>query len=683
MTKSKCIICSSSNNKHLYVYNSIDHVICLQCGLIYENRQHSSQANLLSRDSYDLQQAENIALARFNQVDAVMGLQTMPPNRCLELGCGAGSFLRLIRGAGWDVTGIEDRYLSFASTGANLYQLPIGTDTYEEEVYQANFWKLVVAFQKLEYVENPKVFLQKIHTELIADGYLYLEVLAIDRLLNNNGSLDQFFSHGHCYSFSKKTLCGLLESTGFVIDQSGYTHKHLWVLARKVKVVKQLDFPLENPDNVIKRLTKVQKQTKLAPNGTAVFKQANALIRKGIHAYQKNPQKLWAGVARKKRRIELQARNQPFIKKISSILLGKPVVHYGMHVPVNAGDTVLFETVRRTFEQQANVKHWRLKPLWEPVTSSTIAQINREAKAIVIGGGGVFLKDTNPNSNSGWQWNCSNELLREIEVPIILFGVGYNRFRGQGDFDSVFTDSVQQVVDQSVFIGLRNAGSIQNLFPYLREEQRKKLAFQPCPTTNLGYLYPQIAINSLSKLVKNRRIALNMAFDRHDKRFGVQQHQILQKVARAMCEIVRQGWKLDLMIHTSQDAVFKSYLYAEKVPFREVDLYGIPHKAVLKYYQNIPLAVGMRGHSQMIPFGLGGGIISLISHNKLQYFLDDIGHPEWGVEIQSPELEHLLIEKVLDFAKNTTDIEEQIRHAQASLWKVTQENLAYLKDYVN
>ena len=69
-------------------------------------------------------------------------------------------------------------------------------------------------------------------------------------------------------------------------------------------------------------------------------------------------------------------------------------------------------------------------------------------------------------------------------------------------------------------------------------------------------------------------------------------------------------------------------------------------ETILTYYQSIPITLGMRGHSQMIPFGMQNNIISLISHPKLKYFLDDIEQSEWGINIFSKNLTDEIIYKV-------------------------------------
>ena len=51
----------------------------------------------------------------------------------------------------------------------------------------------------------------------------------------------------------------------------------------------------------------------------------------------------------------------------------------------------------------------------------------------------------------------------------------------------------------------------------------------------------------------------------------------------------------------------------------------------------------MRGHSQMIPFGLRKNILSIVSHDKLKWFLEDIDHPEWGVDVRENDFKNKFI----------------------------------------
>ena len=95
----------------------------------------------------------------------------------------------------------------------------------------------------------------------------------------------------------------------------------------------------------------------------------------------------------------------------------------------------------------------------------------------------------------------------------------------------------------------------------------------------------------------------------------------------------------------------------------------------MSFYAHIDLAVGMRGHAQMIPFGLRRPIMSLISHDKMRYFLEDIEHPEWGVEVDSPSLAQAM-EAAIDRLETARDeVHAIIKIAQTKVWEETVANL--------
>src|SRR3990170_967542 len=105
--------------------------------------------------------------------------------------------------------------------------------------------------------------------------------------------------------------------------------------------------------------------------------------------------------------------------------------HFDIKTYGNYGDTLLFETVRELFEGFAGGDAFEVvqsRQLRDPVTPRLVDFINENVDAVVVGGGGLFLSDTNPNQRSGWQWNISLDLLRRIEKPLIIFAVGNNRF---------------------------------------------------------------------------------------------------------------------------------------------------------------------------------------------------------------------------------------------------------------
>lgn len=339
----------------------------------------------------------------------------------------------------------------------------------------------------------------------------------------------------------------------------------------------------------------------------------------------------------------------------------------------NAGDTILPVVLRDLFNRFVGVKKWHDYDVHRFVDSKAIKEFN-STDFIVIGGGGLFLADTCPNDVSGWQWNCDIEALNRIERPIIAFALGYNRFRGQEEFKPIFKTHLRNFVARSIFVGIRNHGSIEKLSGYLEEPLRKKLRFQPCMTTMISKIYP----NLQNYKDKEDFIAINCAFDRKDLRSSSNDYLVsIAKVAKELAKIT----KIKIYSHLESDKNILPYLDSQGVDYELVELVKV--RDILKRYSEPRLVIGMRGHAQMIPFGCLTPIVSIVSHDKMKWFLADIDHEDWGVDVEEDDFE----QKLLSIARQGYDNYEErilaIEKAQEELWKVTTNNLTEIKSLIN
>lgn len=358
-----------------------------------------------------------------------------------------------------------------------------------------------------------------------------------------------------------------------------------------------------------------------------------------------------------------------FRQSLVQSFLPDSIVQIAADTTANVGDYILVKSTKKLIDTMDHNINWCTVDVREPVDGQFIKMCNR-TRALVIGGGGLFLRDTNENYISGWQWECPKELLEQIQVPIYVFGVGYNRFRGQEEFDSCFAENINVLVEKSKFFGLRNHGSIRAIKRYLRDDLKEKVVYQPCATTVLSKLY---------ELPKNRKgkpfIALNCAFDRADMRYGNRQNEIMRAIARVVKKL-SEKYLIRCYLHCDTDEMVCEYLQKENVPYEQVQLNRtMTEEEYLEYFSSPELVLAMRGHAQMIPFGCLTPTVSIISHNKLKWFLEDIGHEEWGVDIQENQFEQKLLcccEKML---AQPDEIRKQIEQAQEKLWKVTCDNL--------
>ncbi|MCB0688267.1 MAG: polysaccharide pyruvyl transferase family protein, partial [Saprospiraceae bacterium] len=352
---------------------------------------------------------------------------------------------------------------------------------------------------------------------------------------------------------------------------------------------------------------------------------------------------------------------------------GNNLTHMAYFGHYNAGDSLIPVMLRDLFDQQIGQNKWHKRPLDSLVNSDVVKSINQR-QALIIGGGGLFLKDTNRNQLSGWQWSCDLENLRKIEVPIILFAVGYNRFRGQEDFDPIFSRHLQILIEKAQFVGIREYGSIEKIKKYLPSELHGKLKYQPCMTTLASRLYgKQVRDQSTPRF-----ISLNCAFDRTRMRFGDHMGEKLAALARVMKQ-VSQLIPIRYYAHHETDEYFLPFLDAAGVDYTLIRLYRQPPKVVLDAYCLPVMAIGMRGHAQMIPFGCNRPILSIITHNKLQYFLEDIQCSDCGIDIEDSAFEEKLIVIFQKILNNIEFYEARIKEQQRLLWKVTLNNFTELR----
>ncbi len=334
----------------------------------------------------------------------------------------------------------------------------------------------------------------------------------------------------------------------------------------------------------------------------------------------------------------------------------------------NAGDALLPVALHDTFESISPEIIWKNEHVRFVVDEKIVQEINH-SKGLIIGGGGLFLKDTNPNKISGWQWPCSIEMLEKIKVPIVLYAVGYNRFRNQDDFEPYFSGNVTAFAEKAEYIGIRNTGSIEALKEYIPENLHHKLRFQPCMTTHLSLLYPELTDYNN----KENFIAVNAAFDRSHLRFGEKIGDILNQTAKVLKEFSKEI-PIKFYSHMTTDEAFLPFLQSYDVPFEIVRLNNVHPKEIIKAYAKPKLVVGMRGHAQMIPFGCNTPIVSIVSHNKMQWFLDDIGQPKWGADVMSESYEEDLRTSIRKSLDETASQMEYIRNKQKELYSISIKN---------
>ncbi|WP_405388999.1 polysaccharide pyruvyl transferase family protein [Streptomyces sp. NBC_01102] len=351
-------------------------------------------------------------------------------------------------------------------------------------------------------------------------------------------------------------------------------------------------------------------------------------------------------------------------------------VAFYMEQQGNAGDKLLPESVRLAFDQDTGPARWHSVHAHRLFDEAALERVNAR-RGLVIGGGGLFIPDTAPNGNSGWQWNVPDALLERIDVPVMVYAVGFNAFDGQayGQSRNRFLSSLRKLVERSAFFGLRNHGSIEKVRDLLPAELRDKVRFQPCPTTVTRQTTP----GWTDPAERDDTILINAAYDRAGLRFGHDYGHFLGEMATAVKGLGAYG-EVRCVAHSLDDERIAFDLRREHgISLPVIPMYDFDNDAIRDTYARTKLVIGMRGHAGMIPFGCGTPIISLISHPKMAYFLADIERPEWGISVHDRHLGARLVERAAGLLSDHAATVADVHGRQQELWKITEANAADLR----
>ncbi|WP_062290166.1 glycosyltransferase [Demequina phytophila] len=345
---------------------------------------------------------------------------------------------------------------------------------------------------------------------------------------------------------------------------------------------------------------------------------------------------------------------------------GPAIGHVAFYVDSdgNYGDVLLPVAVRASLEDGIGPVRWATMHAHQVFDVDRARWANEHLDAIVVGGGGLFLPDTSPNGNSGWQWNVTDEALEALTIPLVVYTVGYNIFPGQRFHGTRFAESVRALVSNAAFVGLRNHGSVAAVREVVGDALADKVEYLPCVTTVYGQLGDVEATEPAPGLPV---VLLNIAYDRQARRFGDHYADFVASLAAFIRGLDGRA-EVRCLAHTREDErIVADLRRQEGVDIGTDAVYGAGSDDALTTIGRAAVVVGMRGHASMIPFGIGVPIVSLISHAKLRYFLEDIGHVEWGVDVDDPDLTARLVEIVDAILEDPARYRAEVGEAQARL----------------
>jgi polysaccharide pyruvyl transferase WcaK-like protein len=285
-----------------------------------------------------------------------------------------------------------------------------------------------------------------------------------------------------------------------------------------------------------------------------------------------------------------------------------------------------------------------------------IERLNQEADILLVGGGGLI------HGIDKWMLNIEDDLIESIKIPIIVFGVGYNFFRGQDDMSERLKVSIGLMAQKALSFSVRNDGSQKRLLD-------QGLYFKEIPA-------PGFFLNNDCKLnlIKKEFVIIQLANDLRGNRGFTEEFNL--SLAAVIKEIASYYLVL-LLPHLEVDQTLNEEIYSlvNRIPnvyqMSWYDLIKREHLLfIISLYATARFVIAMRGHAQICPIGLNTPVITIASHEKVTAMANRLGYQFLNVEMNDPNFQEVLIEKAA-FLSDDTNL--------ANLKKYTEDILVDIK----
>ena len=226
-----CSVCSETFQMDYGTKDECVFVKCPTCSLVYMSPRPSAE---LLKEYYEQSQNyafwnkhifpvtaeiryENIYKPRAQQLVEVCQKYGIPSGgRFLEVGAGHGGFCDAVKEAGFfsQIVALEPT-AGLAQTCRNKGHTVV--ESTAEEYTCSERYDVIVAYEVIEHLHNPTLFIQKVSNLLNPSGLLVLSFPNVDgfdvRVLKTHASC---FQYGHLNYFNSASISRLLFSQGFV-----------------------------------------------------------------------------------------------------------------------------------------------------------------------------------------------------------------------------------------------------------------------------------------------------------------------------------------------------------------------------------------------------------------------------------------------------------------------------------
>lgn len=271
--------------------------------------------------------------------------------------------------------------------------------------------------------------------------------------------------------------------------------------------------------------------------------------------------------------------------------------------------------------------------------------VNKKYDLLVIGGGGIIHGAHWPN---GWFWLIEKDLIKQIKIPFIVFGVGNNYWNEETQIPEHGIEHLKETSRLANYFSVRNDGSEERLL------QQTGIQANVVPD-------PGFHVNLSKKItnpVKDPFVVIQLANDKVDFRFGGMEGK--QKFIGHMRKVVSQLAKEYQVIFAPHvfDDIDLSKRIAEGIKNTHIwdySYFAFDHTdEVLGYYKHAQFVIAMRGHGQIIPISFNTPVVSISNHPKHEGLMRELDLFDYNVNLKHENLAEMILGLVDHLNKEKT-----------------------------
>lgn len=231
-----CYLCGSPATRLFLKIKDHNLLICDGCGLIYEQERRAGGGISADQEKFlaeYLLEEKSYAQYFDEKLEWIESLRR--PGTLLDVGCGAGTFLRCARQRGWQVMGVE------GSAPAATYARSTGLEVREGIIESLSFsgaFDVVTVFQAIEHFADPVAFLNHVRSLIKPGGFAVLTTPDRKGFMGKLQGKGWFgyYNDEHVFFYDASSFKRTLEKAGFsgvaVRSESGRALSPSWVFTR-------------------------------------------------------------------------------------------------------------------------------------------------------------------------------------------------------------------------------------------------------------------------------------------------------------------------------------------------------------------------------------------------------------------------------------------------------------------